>query len=267
MDLHTERLLLKPIRHDDADTVERVIFENPEIVRNLAHDGSDPEVRRSHSRNWSGFGPDGDPDRWRECGTGLYVVTDSGGKLAPPSQFLGVCGFYLEKQDGHWGGELFYALDTGFHGQGIMSEACAAVMERFRSIPNAGSLYALYWQLLNPASGKILRKLGFVPDGNRLLLDEYGLETTEGIRRFELWRLGRAPEAQQARIAEEAAVKLGQIETEGISTARENLSALLAAIEGEETRRKLRPVVEAGLQRGRESPGLAMLRYHAPGSA
>lgn len=140
MNLTTERLLLKPVRHADAAEVERVIFENPEIVKGLAHDGSDPEVRRVHSRNWSGFGPDGDATRWRECGTGLYVINDRSGTLAPANRFLGITGFYLEPQDGRWGGELFYALDSEFHGRGVMSEACVAVMDRFRSIPNAGSL-------------------------------------------------------------------------------------------------------------------------------
>ena len=266
MDLTTDRLLLKPVRHADAAVIERVIFENPEIVKGLAHDGSDPDVRRTHSRNWSGFGPDGDATRWRECETGLYVIRDRSGTLAPPEQFLGITGFYLEKRDGRWGGELFYALDTDFHGRGVTSEACAAVMDRFGSIPNAGSLYAVYWQLLNPASGKILRGLGFVPDGHRSLLDEYGAETAAGIRRFELWRLENAPPSQQARIAGEAAIKLGHIEAEGVSTPDEDLAAILQAIKGEKGRRSLLPAVEAALERGRESPGLAILRYHSPGS-
>ena len=85
MELLTDRLLLKPIRHADANAVERIIFENPEIVTCLAHDAYDPEVRRSHSRNWSGFGPDGDPARWRECGTGHYVINEGSGTLAPRS--------------------------------------------------------------------------------------------------------------------------------------------------------------------------------------
>jgi RimJ/RimL family protein N-acetyltransferase len=264
MDLHTDRLLLQPLRHSDADTIERVIFENPEIVKGLAHDGSDPKVRRFHSRNWSGFGPDGDPVRWRECGTGLYAITDRSGSLAPPSQFLGIAGLYLEKQNGRWDGELFYALDTAFHGRRIVSEACAAVMERFRSVPTAGSVYAVYWQLLNPASGKILKKLGFKADGNRSLLEEYDAETAAGIRRFELWRLEKAPAAQRARIAGEVAIKLGHIESEGISSAGENLDAILSAIGDHDEARGLQPAVEEALRQGRETPGLAMLRYPAP---
>ena len=38
----TERLILRPIRHSDAPDLERVIFDDPEVVKGLAHDGSDP---------------------------------------------------------------------------------------------------------------------------------------------------------------------------------------------------------------------------------
>lgn len=261
MNLTTDRLLLRPVRRDDAGDIERVIFEDPEVVKGLAHDGTDPEVRHAHARNWSRFGSDG--DSWRECGSGLYVINDRSGNIAPPEQFLGVTGFYLEQQDGKWGGELFYALGSGFHRRGIMSEACAAVMSQFRSLPGAGSVYAVYWQLLNPASGRILAGLGFEPDGTRSLLDEYDAKIATGIRNFELWRLRHAPAAERRRILIEVATKLGHIEAEGISNAAENRAAIEAAIGEPDRARDLATDIETSLQRGRDTPGLAMLRYHA----
>lgn len=263
MNLSTERLLLRPVRHSDAADIERVIFKDPEVVKGLAHDGTDPEVRRTHARNWSGFGPDGSGEAWRQCETGLYAITDPGGTIAPAGQLLGVTGFYLEQNGGKWGGELFYALGSAFHGQGLMSEACAVVMARFRSLPNAGSVYAVYWQLLNPASGKILGKLGFEPDGTQSLLDEYDAEIAAGIRNFELWRLQNAADDERRRILVEVATKLGHIEAEGISNAAENHAAIEAAIGDPELIDAFGPDIEAALQRGRETPGLAMLRYLA----
>lgn len=263
MQLMTDRLLLRPIRHADASAVERVIFEDPEVVKGLAHDGSDPRVRRTHARNWSGFGPDGDSEKWQACETGLYVITDRSGSLAPADEFLGVTGFYLEQENGRWGGELFYALASELNGRGIMSEACAAVMARFRALPRAGSLYAVYWHLLNPASGRILAKLGFEADGYQSLLDEYDTGIAAGIRDFELWRLENAAAGQKRRIAIEAATKLGHLEIDGISSSAENLAALLGAL-GEDSRvTELQPAIESALRRGRETPGYAMMRYHA----
>ena len=48
----TERLILRPIRHSDAPDLERVIFGDPEVVKGLAHDGSDPSERHIHSKRW-----------------------------------------------------------------------------------------------------------------------------------------------------------------------------------------------------------------------
>jgi RimJ/RimL family protein N-acetyltransferase len=259
-ELTTDRLLLTPIRHANARDVERIIFEDPEVVKGLAHDGSDPGVRREHSDRWSSFGPDGNNDFWDECNIGLYVITDPAGKLASPSEFMGVTGVYLEKENEKWSGELFYALGSAFHGKGIMSEACAAVVSYFKSLPTAESLYAVYWQLLNPASGSVLNKLGFVRDGTHLLLQEYGEETAHGIRNFELWRLANSSTNKKAAITEEVATKLGHLEFEGISSKAENLKDILVAIGDKSLNKKLLQNAEKALETGRKAPGFAMMR-------
>jgi len=172
-----------------------------------------------------------------------------------------VTGFYLENHDGRWGGELFYALGSAFHGRGVMGEACAAVMARFRSLPDAGSLYAVYWRLLNPASGNILAKLGFTAAGSISLCEEYDADTAAGIRDFEIWRLANAAADQKRRIAGEAAIKLGHLESDGISSPAVNLAAILAALGSERLARELKSNIEAALQRGRDTPGYAVMRY------
>jgi len=105
------------------------------LVAAAAH----PDVRRRHAKNWSSFGPDGEREFWRACRTGLYVITDRSGELAPAGDFMGVCGVFLEPDGERWSGELFYALALPYHGRGVMREAAAAVISRFRSLPDAGS--------------------------------------------------------------------------------------------------------------------------------
>lgn len=261
-ELITDRLLLRPIRHGDAKDVERVVFDDPEVVKGLAHDGSDPKVRRTHSANWSCFGPDGNKDFWEECKIGLYVINDRSGNLAPPSEFMGVTGVYLEKESEKWTGELFYALGSAYQGKGIMSEACDSVVSHFKSIPDADSLYAVYWQILNPASGSILNKLGFERNGTHLLLDEYDEETANGIRNFELWRLSNASNEKKALITEQVATKLGHLEFEGISSKTENLKDIRNAIADRILEKELLEKAESALEIGRKSPGFAMMRFH-----
>ena len=261
-ELITDRLLLKPIRHENAKDVERVIFDDPEVVKGLAHDGSDPNVRRTHSTEWSSFGPDGNKDFWEECKIGLYVITDRSGSLASPFEFMGVIGVYLEKENEKWSGELFYALGSPYHRKGVMSEACDTVVSYFKSIPKAASLYAVYWQELNSASGSILKKLGFERDGTQSIVEEYDEETAVGIRSFELWRLSNSTSDSKARIAEEVATKLGHLEIEGISSKSENLNDILVAISNKNLAKELEEAIENALEIGRNTPGLAMMRLH-----
>ena len=259
-ELTTDRLLLRPVRQEDAEDIERVIFTDPEVVKGLAHDGSDPNVRRTHSSNWSKFGPDGKYKFWDECKTGLYAISDRTGSVASPGQFIGITGVYLEEENEKWTGELFYALGSPFHGKGIMSEACDLVVTHFKSVPNAGSLYAVYWQVLNPASGRILEKLNFVRDGTHSILEEYDEETASGIRHFELWRLANSTNEDLPRITQEVAIKLGHLEREGISSETENQRDICKAIGDKTLAETLEKKIERFLETGRNTPGLAMMR-------
>ena len=109
------------------------------LLRIEQRDQLEAGVRRRHAKNWSSFGPDGEREFWRACRTGLYVITDRSGELAPAGDFMGVCGVFLEPDGERWSGELFYALALPYHGRGVMREAAAAVISRFRSLPDAGS--------------------------------------------------------------------------------------------------------------------------------
>ncbi len=85
------------------------------------------------------------------------------------------------------------------------SEASNAVKETFCGLSGAGALYAVYWQILNPASGKILRRLGFVSAGKRNILNEYDAVRAMSFHNFELWRLRETEEAVLLDVAKEAA--------------------------------------------------------------
>lgn len=256
-ELETERLLLRPVRHSDAVDIETFIFSEPSIVKALAHDGSRASKRRYHAQQWSGFGPDGDHDFWDACDMGLYVIHDRSGSIAGKHDFLGVCGVFLEREDNRWCGELFYALAIPYQGRGIMSEAAAAVLRRFDQLPEAGYLYAVYWQLLNPASGRVLEKLGFEHAGSRNLLDEYSGDIYQGIRDFELWRLSKIPADQQLAALEEVAIKLGHLEREGIGDREQNLDAIRQVTDTQ----VLVSAVTGWLQTGVSSPGFGLLKY------
>ncbi len=228
--IETRRLTLRLIRRDDAPDVVRTVFEEPETTAMLAHDGSTAEARRAAAERWCGLGPDGGHAPAATLGLGLFAILDRGGALERDGAFLGVAGLALAQTEGRWGGELFYALARAHHGKGVMREACAAILARFDATPGAGELFALYWRLLNPASGRLLRRLGFVDAGVRPLRDGYGLEKLLGIRRFELWRLETAPGSDARRVLESVAIKLGHLAAEAVLAAGEARAEIDAAL-------------------------------------
>ncbi len=258
LEIETERLLLRPVRFADAADIEQYIFAEPDIVKALAHDGSKAEKRRYHAEQWSGFGPDGNHDFWDACQMGLYVIHDRSASLADADTFLGVCGVFLEREQNKWCGELFYALALPFHGKGIMTEAAVAVLRRFDQLPDAGYLYAVYWQLLNPVSGRVLQKLGFENAGSRDLLDEYPEDLYRGVREFELWRLTDMPKDDQSAILREVAIKLGHLEREGIARRDENLDAIQQVFNPGGLSSQLVSWLDEGLA----SPGFGLLKYY-----
>lgn len=258
--LETERFNLRPIRHEDIDDVIQVLSSDPEVVKGLAHDGSDPVARREHAEGWIQYGPDGNAAMWRDCGLALFVITDRTATYAPQGEFMGVCGVTIERDGGKWHGELIYALGSRYHGHGIISEAASAVVARFRSQPDAGSLHAAYWRILNPASGRILRRLGFENTGVRPLLDEFGAERLRGTRRFELWRLQQAEPRQRPGMILAVAIKLGHLASAGISDQARNRDDLFEIVREGDWAEDLAPVIDAGLQAGFDHPGMDMMQ-------
>ncbi len=262
-ELTTSRLVLRPIHRNDASDVEKFIFSDPEVVKCLVHDGSDPNVRRQSAETWCSFGPDGKWEFWEECKAGLFVINDRSGSLALPDEFLGVIGVYSEKKNEKWMGEMFYALRSSHHGKGIMSEAGEAMVSYIRSIPKIESLFAMYWQLLNPASERILGKLGFERKGSHPFLEDYDEETAMGIRNFELWRLANSSLIDTTRVAEEVATKLGHFEKEGITSKSNDLRDILDAIADKKLRENLEGRVENSLEIGSNTLGFAMMRLNS----
>jgi RimJ/RimL family protein N-acetyltransferase len=73
------------------------------------------------------------------------------------------------------GAELGYWIARNFWGQGFASEAACAVVHIARMIGHERLLASHF--LDNPASGKVLRKIGFVPTGSVAMRHSCGRDT------------------------------------------------------------------------------------------
>jgi RimJ/RimL family protein N-acetyltransferase len=265
----TPRLRLVPVDEADEPEMTAAIFADPEVVKGLAHDGSTAAAQREASLRWCRRGPAGLWAQWEGTGMGLYAVRDRAGLVAAQGTFLGVAGLAMEEAGERWDAELFYAYGRAFHGRGVGSEAAQAVTKRFAGHPLCGALHAGYWHLLNPASGAILRAMGFVADGFTGLIEEYGRDRLEGIRRFELWRLERTVKASEAperteSVVDEVGVKLGHLAREGVGTPADCAADMMNVLDRYGPAALVYQRVEAAVERGATSDGMAHMVWRPP---
>ncbi len=158
----SHRLLLRPIWPEDWQALMAGIADEG-VVRNLARA----------------------PWPYQECDARAFAAMPVEPLFprflitrARDAQALGCIGIERAGEDGTV--ELGYWIARPFWGQGIATEAGAAVLEIAAMIGHRAAVASHF--LDNPASGKVLRKLGFEPTG----------------RIEERWSCGRGAPAQAA---------------------------------------------------------------------
>ena len=138
--LYTPRLTLRPVELEDAEAFAALTV--PEVTRNLARVATamstEDVIKAVPRRRWRGY-------------AGFTIGIETQGKL------IGTVGFGGQPSIG-------YFIAPEYWGQGIMTEALSVFLpELFKRFP-INRLYADHFED-NPASGAILRKLGFEQSG------------------------------------------------------------------------------------------------------
>lgn len=225
MQIETERLRLRPVTLADTGDIARIIFSDPAVVGMLAHNTKDPGDALAEAERWTSImGADGDGGIWDEGGMGLFVVQPKNGDGA----LAGVAGFYMERNEkALWSGEYFYALGSAWHGQGLMSEAAAALAEKLQAMEDLGIIYAAYWDMINEASGRLLLKTGLKPRGRKPVTEEYSSERCQLMFEYDLWRLGQVVnEDTRAAILVQASRRAGAFVAEDVIQKEDALKQL-----------------------------------------
>lgn len=257
MILTTKTLRLRPLRRADTDTIASVIFSDPNVVATLAHNTRAPGDALKAAAKWTSLmAEDGDRDVWQQGGLGLFAISP----LEAPDRIMGAAGFFLDRApEGVWAGEFFYALGSAFHGHGVMSEAADALTQAFWSLPDAGGVYAVYWDHVNEASGKILRRCGMTETGRRALKDEYRPERCLSMFDYDLWRLRQADDMEKPEAVGIASRRAGAVVAEGLLEQEATLAALTEAYGA-----PLPLVATALFRMALEEPGMAYLERRNP---
>lgn len=143
--LRTQRLVLRPLEASDAHRVAHLVGVW-DVARNLAR--VPHPYRLQDAETWLASLPE-----QAASGTGfIYAV------CIPDGGLIGCVGLHQEGEDGLF--ELGYWLGMPYWGNGLMTEAVAAVRDFAWQTLKQTCLTSGHF-LDNPASGRVLEKLGF----------------------------------------------------------------------------------------------------------
>jgi RimJ/RimL family protein N-acetyltransferase len=143
MELETRRLLLRPLRDDDAPAMARAL-NNYEVVKNLS--------RVPFPYTLEDAAQFIDLQKGFDARSRVFAIAFR----AAPDELIGVIAYEFEVGDAH--AEFGYWLHEACWGMGLMSEAAAALVGHAFGEGGVEELRAGYW---NPVSGRLLRRLGF----------------------------------------------------------------------------------------------------------
>lgn len=166
MFLRTERLFLRPAWAEDAGELARAIGQES-IVRMLSR--VPWPYREEDAREWI------EAPRDPHLPNLLVTLPDEDGRI------IGSCGLHHDAEESGSTVELGYWIEPAYWGRGYATEALRGVLSlaRLAGHRRIVSRHATD----NPASGRVLRKLGFRPTGRARPFHSFGrngrLETRE----------------------------------------------------------------------------------------
>lgn len=151
--LQTDRLVLRPLRKDDADGFVALI-DNWNVAKTVA--------RIPHPYTWADFDAFLERQATKPSGTrepGFAIELKDG-----PAHAVGMIGIHKEPDDDASTARLGYWIGEPFWGKGLVSEGVPVVLAHAFEDLGFDTIFAGH-ATLNPASGRILEKCGFTVIG------------------------------------------------------------------------------------------------------
>lgn len=144
--LETERLRLREIHLEDTEGIYQCWMQDEAVSRYMWWKASGD---RGEAEAFVAFElGNRNNDRWNRW---LVERKDTG-------ELVGTCLLFFNEEEGHW--DISYNLGRAFWGKGYMTEAMGAVLRYGVEILHLDQIATSY-ALENPASGRVLEKLGF----------------------------------------------------------------------------------------------------------
>jgi len=251
--IRTGRFILNPLTQNDAPLFAE-IGSDPDVVKQLICDWSTPTKRLEIAKSFIDSGQE----------YGVWGVFDEKGIFGSPAQMIGFCAADAPLHLHGKGPEIYYALNRISWGQGVGTEITQAVVKYLFEELRVNAVEALIFAGLNPASVKILTKIGMSLVGRYPLAEYVGEECGPTIE-YELWRVRNATPENALLNLKEAALKIGQFVGEKFVSQETMFNRFQQAVAANnhlklEDSQVLTDLINMSLQAGRVERGLLHYR-------
>jgi RimJ/RimL family protein N-acetyltransferase len=148
MRYETDRLIVRPPRLDDAPALFRNYTQDAEVTKYLTWE---PHERIEQTREWLEYcvSKEGDPDSL------MLTLCEK-----ESDEAIGMLEFRIDGFRAEFG----YVLAKRFWGRGLMTEAMRPALAHVFDLPRVYRIWAVH-DVDNPASGKVMQKLGLIFEG------------------------------------------------------------------------------------------------------
>lgn len=167
--LETERLILRPLRVSDAERIFSCWANDAEVTRYMSWS---THTSIEDTRAWLRF------EEEAVFSSGNYTF---GYVLKETNELIGSGGLLYEKDLARYG--LGYILMKPYWGRGLATEAARRILDF--AIEDVGlRRFFAYHAIANPASGNVIRKLGFAFQKEGTFISEDGNKTYPRLEYF-----------------------------------------------------------------------------------
>ena len=144
--LETNRLLLREIHKEDTETIFNCWMQDEDVSRYMWWKASDDikEAEKFVDFELSNL----ENDTWNR-----WIIV-----LKETSEIIGTCLIFFNDNEKHW--DVSYNLGKKFWGMGYVTEAMSSVMQYAAEVLKVEEIITVH-AVQNPASGRVLQKLGF----------------------------------------------------------------------------------------------------------
>ena len=242
----------------DRMDVARQIFGDVDVAKTLVHNVASQESVLAATDAWiDSLAIDGRRNAGNPEYTGLWTIRDK----AKRNQFVGIRGVLFAPGLPENSVATFVAVAKPYWGSGVSSDSSVLLCRHVFEKSGLDAIYTRVWPMLNPASDRVQRRLGFVPAERQTLRDTFGEKRMREVLGFDLWRASMLPDEGFQDALRQVSIRIGQLAAEDLIERQTAAERIMAALPPSLTKSSdVQGLLDDALRLGYQNPAWACYR-------